>query len=236
MKPLVLIVEDEAPLVALLRYNLEKRVLPSPRRLTARRRCCRSRAAARRGVARLDAAIGLGHRGVPQIRRAPATRSMPVIMLTARGEERPVRGSTAAPTIMSSNRSASGELVARLRAVIRRAQPNADEQILRYADVTMDLVAHRVSAAGSRSISARPNSACCSTSCTTPPRLLARTAARPGVEPGCRDRAAHRRCPHPDGCARRSTKPAPEICCAPCGRSATPSTGSAEQGLNRSAA
>jgi len=36
-----------------------------------------------------------------QIRRAPAWRGLPVIMLTARGEEgNRVRGSTAAPTIM----------------------------------------------------------------------------------------------------------------------------------------
>ncbi len=40
------------------------------------------------------------------------------------------------------------ELVARLRAVIRRAQPSAAEDILRYADVAMDLVAHRVSRNG----------------------------------------------------------------------------------------
>jgi two-component system phosphate regulon response regulator PhoB len=32
--------------------------------------------------------------------------------------------------------------------VIRRAQPSAAEEVLRYADVTMDLVAHRVSRAG----------------------------------------------------------------------------------------
>jgi two-component system phosphate regulon response regulator PhoB len=36
-------------------------------------------------------------------------------------------------------------LIARVRAVIRRAQPSAGEDVLRYADLTMDLVAHRVS-------------------------------------------------------------------------------------------
>jgi two-component system phosphate regulon response regulator PhoB len=84
-----------------------------------------------------------------QIRRAPATRSMPVIMLTARGEEGDrVRGLNSGADDYVVKPFSLSELVARLRAVIRRAQPNADEQILRYADVTMDLVAHRVSRGG----------------------------------------------------------------------------------------
>jgi two-component system phosphate regulon response regulator PhoB len=84
-----------------------------------------------------------------QIRRAPATRSMPVIMLTARGEEGDrVRGLNSGADDYVVKPFSLSELVARLRAVIRRAQPNADEQMLRYADVTMDLVAHRVSRAG----------------------------------------------------------------------------------------
>ncbi len=40
------------------------------------------------------------------------------------------------------------ELIARLRAVIRRAQPTSAEEVLRFADLALDLVAHRVSRAG----------------------------------------------------------------------------------------
>ena len=84
-----------------------------------------------------------------QIRRAPATRSTPVIMLTARGEEGDrVRGLNSGADDYVVKPFSLSELIARLRAVIRRAQPNASEQTLRYADVTMDLVAHRVTRAG----------------------------------------------------------------------------------------
>jgi len=84
-----------------------------------------------------------------QIRRAPATRSLPVIMLTARGEEGDrVRGLNSGADDYVVKPFSLGELVARLRAVIRRAQPSAGEDVLRYADVAMDLVAHRVSRAG----------------------------------------------------------------------------------------
>src|SRR6266852_8884636 len=84
-----------------------------------------------------------------RIRRAPATRSLPVIMLTARGEEGDrVRGLNSGADDYVVKPFSLGELVARLRAVIRRAQPSAGEDVLRYADVAMDLVAHRVSRAG----------------------------------------------------------------------------------------
>src|SRR5712664_3805491 len=47
---------------------------------------------------------------------------------------------------MSSSRSA--EPIARLRAVMRRAEPTSAEEVLRFADLAVDLVAHRVSRAG----------------------------------------------------------------------------------------
>src|SRR5438445_2915056 len=84
-----------------------------------------------------------------QIRRAPETRSLPVVMLTARGEEGDrVRGLNSGADDYVVKPFSLTELIARLRAVIRRAQPSAAQEVLRYADVTMDLVAHRVSRAG----------------------------------------------------------------------------------------
>src|SRR5438552_9885795 len=84
-----------------------------------------------------------------QIRRAPATRSTPVIMLTARGEEGDrVRGLNSGADDYVVKPFSLDELIARLRAVIRRAQPNAGEQMLRYADVSMGLATHRVMRAG----------------------------------------------------------------------------------------
>ena len=150
MKPLVLIVEDEAPLVALLRYNLEKEGFAVAEAADGEEALLQI-AERRPDAVLLDWMLPLvsGIEVCRQIRRAPATRSMPVIMLTARGEEGDrVRGLNSGADDYVVKPFSLAELVARLRAVIRRAQPNADERMLRYADVTMDLVAHRVSRAG----------------------------------------------------------------------------------------
>ena len=150
MKPLVLIVEDEAPLVALLRYNLEKEGFAVAEAADGEEALLQI-AERRPDAVLLDWMLPLvsGIEVCRQIRRAPATRSMPVIMLTARGEEGDrVRGLNSGADDYVVKPFSLSELVARLRAVIRRAQPNADEQVLRYADVTMDLVAHRVSRGG----------------------------------------------------------------------------------------
>jgi two-component system phosphate regulon response regulator PhoB len=150
VKPLVLIVEDEAPLVALLRYNLEKEGFAVAEAADGEEALLQI-AERRPDAVLLDWMLPLvsGIEVCRQIRRAPATRSMPVIMLTARGEEGDrVRGLNSGADDYVVKPFSLSELVARLRAVIRRAQPNADEQVLRYADVTMDLVAHRVSRGG----------------------------------------------------------------------------------------
>jgi two-component system phosphate regulon response regulator PhoB len=150
VKPLVLIVEDEAPLVALLRYNLEKEGFAVAEAADGEEALLQI-AERRPDAVLLDWMLPLvsGIEVCRQIRRAPATRSMPVIMLTARGEEGDrVRGLNSGADDYVVKPFSLSELVARLRSVIRRAQPNADEQMLRYADVTMDLVAHRVSRAG----------------------------------------------------------------------------------------
>ena len=91
-------------------------------------------------------------------------------MLTARGEEADrVRGLDSGADDYVVKPFSPSELVARLRAVIRRAQPSMAEDVLRYADVAMDLVAHRVSRGRTAGPSrARPNSACCAISCSIP--------------------------------------------------------------------
>jgi two-component system phosphate regulon response regulator PhoB len=150
VKPLVLIVEDEAPLVALLRYNLEKEGFAVAEAADGEEALLQI-AERRPDAVLLDWMLPLvsGIEVCRQIRRAPATRSTPVIMLTARGEEGDrVRGLNSGADDYVVKPFSLSELIARLRAVIRRAQPNASEQILRYADVTMDLVAHRVTRAG----------------------------------------------------------------------------------------
>jgi two-component system phosphate regulon response regulator PhoB len=146
MKPLVLIVEDEAPLVTMLRYNLEREGFAVDEATDGEEALLRI-AEQRPDAVLLDWMLPLvsGLEVCRQIRRAPATRSLPVIMLTARGEEGDrIRGLDSGADDYVVKPFSPSELVARLRAVIRRAQPNAAENVLEYADIRMDLGAHRV--------------------------------------------------------------------------------------------
>jgi two-component system phosphate regulon response regulator PhoB len=150
MKPMVLIVEDEAPLVTLLRYNLEKEgfaVCSAGDGEEALLQIAENKPDA----VLLDWMLPLvsGLEVCRQIRRAPQSRALPIILLTARGEEADrVRGLDSGADDYIVKPFSPSELVARLRAVLRRARPSTGEDMLRYADVAMDLAAHRVSRAG----------------------------------------------------------------------------------------
>src|SRR5258708_10704753 len=149
MKPLVLIVEDEAPLVTMLRYNLEREGFAVDAAADGEEALLRI-AEHRPDAVLLDWMLPLvsGLEVCRQIRRAPTTRSLPVIMLTARGAEGDrIRGLDSGADDYVVKPFSPSELVARLRAVIRRARPDAADNLLRYADVTMDLTAHRAARA-----------------------------------------------------------------------------------------
>ncbi|HLY45800.1 MAG TPA: phosphate regulon transcriptional regulator PhoB [Stellaceae bacterium] len=148
--PRVLIVEDEAALVTMLRYNLEREGFAVEEAADGEEALLRI-AERRPDAVLLDWMLPLvsGLEVCRQIRRAPATRGLPVIMLTAKGEEGDrIRGLDSGADDYVVKPFSPSELVARLRAVIRRAQPSAVENVLRYADVAMDLTAHRVSRLG----------------------------------------------------------------------------------------
>jgi two-component system, OmpR family, phosphate regulon response regulator PhoB len=150
MKETILIVEDEMPLVTLLRYNLE-----------------------REGFAALDAqdgeeALNIAREQKPdlvlldwmlplmsgievcrQLRRNPETRQIPIVMLTARGEEGDkLRGLDSGADDYVTKPFSLSELVARMRTVLRRAGSSAGDEVLHYADLTMDLASHRVRRSG----------------------------------------------------------------------------------------
>jgi two-component system phosphate regulon response regulator PhoB len=151
MKPLVLIVEDEAPLVTMLRYNLEREGFAVDEAADGEEALLRI-AEHRPDAVLLDWMLPLvtGLEVCRQIRRAPATRLLPVIMLTARGAEGDrIRGLDSGADDYVVKPFSPSELVARLRAVIRRTHPSTADEVLRYDDLVMDLVAHRASRAGS---------------------------------------------------------------------------------------
>ncbi|HSE77406.1 MAG TPA: phosphate regulon transcriptional regulator PhoB [Alphaproteobacteria bacterium] len=146
MKAQVLIVEDETALVELLRYNLEKegfRVTSA----TDGEEALSAIAENPPDLVILDWMLPLvsGLEVCRQIRRKPETRELPVIMLTARGEEADrVRGLEGGADDYISKPFSPSELVARVRAVMRRARPAAGDDLLTYAGVVMDLASHRV--------------------------------------------------------------------------------------------
>ncbi len=145
-RPLALVVEDEAALLTMLRYNLEKQGFRVEEAGDGQEALTR--------LAELTPDIVLLDWMLPsmsgievcrQIRRRPATRDLPVIMVTARTEDGDaVRGlNTGADDYITKPFNVEA-LVARMRALLRRARTVPSKGVLAFADITMDLTAHRV--------------------------------------------------------------------------------------------
>ena len=80
-----------------------------------------------------------------RLRRNSATANVPIIMLTARGEETDrIRGLETGADDYVTKPFSPAELVARVGAVLRRTRPSASGETLEYAGITMDLASHRV--------------------------------------------------------------------------------------------
>jgi two-component system, OmpR family, phosphate regulon response regulator PhoB len=150
MRPVVLVVEDEAALQQVLGYNLERAGFAVEQAFDA------------------DEALTLIAERTPdlivldwmlpymsglelcrQLRRKAATANLPVIMLTARNEEPDrLRGLDTGADDYITKPFSIDELVARMRAVLRRVRPAFAEEVLRFADLVMDLAAYRVTRSG----------------------------------------------------------------------------------------
>ena len=80
-----------------------------------------------------------------RLRRSPATASLPIMMLTARGEEDDrVRGLETGADDFVTKPFSPKELVARANALLRRSRPNLLAKKHSYHGIEMDVVAHRV--------------------------------------------------------------------------------------------
>lgn len=150
MQPHILVMEDEDALATLLQYNLEKEGYD----VTVA-------ADGEEGMLQIEERTPdlvlldwmlpklSGIEVCRRIRGRAETRNLPIIMLTARGEETDrVRGlDTGADDYMTKPFSMT-ELTARIRAVLRRIRPGLADDRVNHADIIMDRVAHRVSRAG----------------------------------------------------------------------------------------
>lgn len=146
VKPRILIVEDESALVEILRYNLEKEGFDVAA-ATDGEEALTTIEEQRPDLVILDWMLPLvsGLEICRQLRRKGETRDLPIIMLTARGEEADrVRGLEVGADDYVAKPFSPSELVARVRAVLRRAKPSTSSELLTYAGVVMDLSSHRV--------------------------------------------------------------------------------------------
>lgn len=150
MKPLLLIVEDEETLVTLLRYNLEGEGY----RVAVAKNGEDALLLAKEetpDLILLDWMLPLlsGIEVCRRMRRDNATRNVPILMLTAKGEEEDkIRGLDTGADDYVTKPFSPTELVARIRALLRRSRPALGEEKLEIGDITMDLASHRVRRAG----------------------------------------------------------------------------------------
>ena len=146
MTPYVLVVEDEDALATLLQYNLEKEgydvtvagdgeesLILVDERLP--------------DLVVLDWMLPKvsGIEVCRRLRSRPETRNVPIIILTARGEETDrIRGLDTGADDYVVKPFSMTELNARLRAVLRRIRPGLAEDRIRHGDLVIDRAAHRV--------------------------------------------------------------------------------------------
>jgi two-component system phosphate regulon response regulator PhoB len=147
MGPRILIVEDEEPLTMLLRYNLEAEgyeVESAARGDEAETRLKESTP----DLVVLDWMLP-GLSGIELCRRLrarPQTRQLPIIMLTARGEEsEKLRGLATGADDYIVKPFSVPELLARVRALLRRANPERIADVLSIGDIVLDRDKKRVS-------------------------------------------------------------------------------------------
>ena len=148
--PYILVIEDEEALATLLHYNLDKegyRVELS--------------ADGEEALIRIDEKLPdlvvldwmlpsvSGIEVCRRLRQRPTTRNLPIIMLTARGEETDrVRGLDTGADDYIVKPFLMSELSARVRAVLRRIRPGLAEDRINHGDIVIDRSAHRVKRAG----------------------------------------------------------------------------------------
>src|SRR3990167_2797076 len=80
-----------------------------------------------------------------RLRQNPETRNLPIIMLTARSEETDrIRGLETGADDYLTKPFSTAELIARVKAVLRRIRPALVEDVVEQGDLKVDRTAHRV--------------------------------------------------------------------------------------------
>ena len=150
MKPYIIIAEDEDALGTLLSYNLEKEGYDVGQASDG------------------DEALMMIKERLPdllvcdwmmpkvsgievcrRLRQQTSTRNLPIVMLTARSEETDrIRGLDTGPDDYVVKPFSMVELMARIRAVLRRIRPALSEDRVEFGEISVDRLSHRVQRAG----------------------------------------------------------------------------------------
>ncbi len=146
MQPLVMIVEDEEALGVMLKYNLEKEGF-TVKVVTNGNKAIAEVEENHPSVILLDWMLPeiSGLEIAKLIRSKPDIKEIPIIMLTAKGEEDDkIKGLSAGADDYVTKPFSIPELLARVKAQMRRAPVKSDEGELVFEDIRMDLAERKV--------------------------------------------------------------------------------------------
>jgi two-component system, OmpR family, phosphate regulon response regulator PhoB len=146
MKPRILLVEDEQPLVTLLTYNLESEGYD----VSVEMRGDDAEVTLRETVPDLLLLDWMlpGLSGIElcrRLRQRQETKALPIIMLTARGEESErIRGLATGADDYVVKPFSVAELMARTKALLRRSNPAIAADVMAIGDISLDRGTRRV--------------------------------------------------------------------------------------------
>jgi two-component system phosphate regulon response regulator PhoB len=146
--PQILIIEDESAVREMLRFMLQPHGFQVTEAADTRQ-AEKLIAAAPPSLILLDWMLpGMsGPEFARILKRNPSTWEIPIIMLTARGEEdNKVQGLESGADDYVTKPFSTKELLARIRALLRRAAPLSNDERIEMGDITLDPATHRVSA------------------------------------------------------------------------------------------
>lgn len=146
----VLIVEDDEAIAAMLKYNLKSEgftVVHTDDGAEALQLVQEERP----DIILLDWMLPSvsGIEVCRRLRQSDKTRNIPIIMVTARGEESDkLMGLDYGSDDYITKPFSPAELIARMKAVLRRIRPAFSNKSLAYSDIVMDLATHKVTRKG----------------------------------------------------------------------------------------
>ena len=162
---------------------------------------------------------------MPQVAGAAGDRQLPIIMLTARGEESErVRGLATGADDYIVKPFSVPELLARVKGLLRRASPERLATILTYGDIELDREKRRVARSG-RPVDLGPTEyRLLEFFLEHPGRVFSREQLLDSVGVAIFTSTSARSTSISDGCANYSTRAASRIRSAPCAARAMPWT------------